>query len=115
MGLELPSALATSFGGGVGGQGEVCGVISGAALLVGLWGGREKAGDKEAYDRVRSKMREFIAGFQGEHGKLLCRELTGYDLRSPEGEKRFKDDPERRIKCQRFVETAAVLVTKLLA
>lgn len=114
MGKEIPSGVATAFGGGIGRRGEVCGAVTGAALIIGLWGGRKSPEEKELYNRVHGKMQEFIAAFEREMGTVLCRELTGYDLRIPTELEKFYVDPERRPRCKGFVETAGRLLVQVL-
>jgi C_GCAxxG_C_C family probable redox protein len=80
-------ALARQFGGGVAGTGETCGAVTGAALALGLrdYQAAEAAGPAAS----RKALPQFIDRFAAEFGSLRCRELTGFDLRTPEGHNAF--------------------------
>lgn len=59
------------FGGGVGGCGEVCGVLAAMAILEGMRSPGGPADKKQVYGAVKG-LRD---GFAGEFGSVLCREL----------------------------------------
>ena len=103
--------LATGFGAGMGRTQETCGAVSGAILALGLRGGRalgdDKARTEETYAKVQALQRDFAAL----HGSCLCRELlSGCDLRTPEGQREFKERGYLRQRCAEYVKTAAALV-----
>jgi C_GCAxxG_C_C family probable redox protein len=80
-------ALARQFGGGVAGTGETCGAVTGAALALSLR-------DYQAPDAVgpaasRKALQDFTSRFAAEFGALRCRDLTGFDLTTPEGHDAF--------------------------
>jgi C_GCAxxG_C_C family probable redox protein len=80
---EIIPRIATPFGGGIGGRGEVCGAVIGSIMAIGLKFGREEPSqpNRHAYALAR----EFCQRFEEETGSLSCRELTGMDLSTPEG------------------------------
>ena len=78
FGLRLSCAL----GGGVGRLREICGAVTGMALVCGLESGNAEPGNREAKDRNYREMRELAEAFRREAGSLTCRELLGL----PEGE-----------------------------
>jgi len=80
-------ALAKQFGGGIAGTGETCGAVTGAALALGLldYQDPETAGPAAS----RTALQDFIQRFATEFGALRCRDLTGFDLRTPEGHDAF--------------------------
>ncbi len=67
--------LAMSFGGGVGHMREVCGAVSGAAIILGLIYGNDEPGKNkpEHYERVQA----VANAFKEETGSIVCRELLG--------------------------------------
>ena len=70
---EVIAKLSIGFGGGVGGQGEVCGVVSGMTIIEGF---RSNGGAKDkitVYPRV-SNLSEI---FKSKHCSIICRELKG--------------------------------------
>jgi C_GCAxxG_C_C family probable redox protein len=77
--------IATGLSGGVAGLGEVCGALSGGALVVGLLHGRDGAEDVEAKELTKEKLRAFAQGFAEVNGALRCRDLLGLDISTDEG------------------------------
>lgn len=65
---ELAKRIACGLGGGVGRMREVCGAVSGAALVLGMVKGPDKAA---AYPAIQ----DFCAKFKAECGSIVCREL----------------------------------------
>ena len=97
LGIESEAIprIATPFGGGIGGRGEVCGAVVGSVMAIGLKHGREEPSqpNKQAYALAR----EFCRRFEEETGHLYCRDLTGMDLSTPEGLRAYRhsDVPQR--------------------
>ena len=103
--------LAGPFGGGMGRQGEVCGALTGALLGLGLQHGQAMATDPAAargplYERVA----RLTTAFRKRNGGLMCRELTGCDLRTPEGQEQFKARDLHHTLCQKLVASAVELL-----
>jgi C_GCAxxG_C_C family probable redox protein len=101
------------FGGGIAGMGEVCGVLNGAALALGM---RDLAlirrGVKEP-PSAAEPLKAILRGFAKEFGSCRCRELTGYDLTYPEGMEAFKKS-EIRSRCADYVQWACDQLDPLL-
>ena len=73
---ETAKRMSTGLGGGVGRLREVCGAVSGAAMVLGYVFGGEKGEDKKtAYEKVQ----EFAEGFKKDEGSIICREILGLD------------------------------------
>ena len=79
--LELPeevcSRIASPFGGGIVRQGETCGAVSGALMVLGLKFGPSSGTNK---DEVNQKAITFIERFTDEHKYIRCKQLLSYDL-----------------------------------
>lgn len=71
--------LSSSFGGGMGRMREVCGAVSGMALVVGLETGSADGSDKDQKAYNYQVMRELADEFKKENGSIICRELLGLD------------------------------------
>ncbi len=54
----------------------------------------------------------FAAAFKKHNRSLLCRELTGCDLGTPEGQEQFKNRNLHHTLCQRLVTNAVELLEK---
>jgi C_GCAxxG_C_C family probable redox protein len=84
---EIIPRIATPFGGGIGGRGEVCGAVIGSIMAIGLKHGREEPSQPNQHAYALAG--EFCRRFEQETGSLSCRELTGIDLSTPEGRSAF--------------------------
>lgn len=90
MGIEneLVPRIATVLGGGMAGTGEVCGLVTGALMCIGIKHGREEP--SEPRDQAYALARQFIRRFRDEMGSIQCRDLTGADLTTPEGVEQYR-------------------------
>ena len=68
MDAETAAKVSCGLGGGVGRMREVCGTVTGAALVLGMCHGPDKAA---AY----AKVQDFCRRFRAECGSIVCREL----------------------------------------
>ncbi len=116
FGLTRDDALRTAaaFGGGVAAMGETCGAVSGALMVIGLARGMTDAKDKEAKKRTYGTAQEFIERFKARHFTLLCRELLGCEVGTPEGMKFMKENDLHTRLCAVFVKDAAEIIEELL-
>lgn len=100
----MDTAAAIALNGGVAYSGGMCGALTGAALAVGMLA-EQRIEDHAAAKRVA---RELVAGaldaFREEHGALDCRDLIGYDLRTPGGHEAFLESGAWRDGCMRQIE-----------
>jgi C_GCAxxG_C_C family probable redox protein len=101
------------FGGGIAGMGEICGVLNGAALALGV---RDRAlaelgieQPQTTADQLKAVLRDFTTEF----GSRRCCELTGYDLSTPEGMAAFRTS-EIRSRCSDYVAWAIDRLEPLL-
>ena len=109
---ELIPRIASAFGGGIAGTGSVCGALTGAVMAIGLVHGRQKATEQDA--RARALTQELRRRFESEAGSIECRKLTGMDLSTPDGVKRFmKSDVPMKV-CLPAVGAAYRIVVELL-
>jgi C_GCAxxG_C_C family probable redox protein len=86
---DAPSSrIATPFGGGIGRNQLLCGVIGGGVMVIGLlWGRDDDSGERrESYEKAS----ELLDSFRKEFGSVECRELLGVDLRSEQGMKTYR-------------------------
>ena len=72
---EMAAGLASSFGGGLGRLREVCGCVSGMALVCGaLEGYTDPKAAAEKQDHYK-RIQELVSAFKNENGSYICREL----------------------------------------
>ena len=76
--VEQVAALCGAFGGGFRTE-EICGVVSGAALVIGARWPHRTPGDKAAKDLAAEKMKAFHSRFLRRFPSLVCRELKPLD------------------------------------
>jgi len=114
LGIEtdvLPR-IATGFGGGMGGSGGTCGALVGAIMAVGLLHGRKAAGDDPR--RPYAIAQRIYQAFEREMGSTQCRQLTGIDLRTPEGAWELYSSGVAQRVCARAVALAERLALEQL-
>ncbi|UCD01570.1 MAG: C_GCAxxG_C_C family protein [Promethearchaeota archaeon] len=115
-GLDRETALriATGFGGGMGRMQNTCGAVSGAFMVIGLRYGMGINGDIEARDKTYQVIREFSNRFQERHGSIICRELLGCDINTPEGKNYYDQNDLFEKKCFQYVKDSAMILEDLL-
>lgn len=116
FGLEEETALkiATSFGGGMAAMAHECGAVTGAFMVLGLSSGRASIEDSAAKERTYELVRQFVERFSNKHGTILCRELLGCDISTPEGRKKAQETNVVKERCPGFVGDAAEILEELL-
>jgi C_GCAxxG_C_C family probable redox protein len=111
---ETALKLSCSFAGGLGGLGLTCGAVTGALMVLGLEAGRVDPTDQAARDRNDELVRRFVERFQGEHGSIICDELTGVPHADPQALQKAKDEGHFDRICTGLVKRAAELVSELI-
>jgi C_GCAxxG_C_C family probable redox protein len=106
--------IATAFGGGMGGQGRVCGALSGAMMALGLKFGRECAEDNESKAVTYGKVRELFRLFESEFGTCSCFDLIGIDLTTPEGLQQAKAVGLHANICAKYVRFVVAAASEML-
>jgi len=106
--------LACGFGAGMARQQEVCGAVTGAIMVIGAFYGRGETDDRTATEQTYAKAREFMNRFAQQRGSFICRQLLGdCDLKSEQGQIRFKADNLIQTVCVPCVRTAVEIVGDL--
>jgi C_GCAxxG_C_C family probable redox protein len=111
---ELALKLSCAFGGGMACMAETCGAVTGAFMVIGLKYGRTRVKDLRKRDKSYELAREFVSQFKTRHGSIICRELLGLDIGTPEGMRLAK---ERRLfteTCPNYVRDAAEIIENIL-
>lgn len=103
---EQAMKLSSPFGGGVGGQRQVCGAISGMSMIAGLYNGMTIPGDKEGKKRNYDTVKLLCEEFRTENGSIRCSQLLGLEPGLPEG---MKKKP-----CVEYIKYCAALIEKHL-
>jgi len=111
---DLALKIATGFGGGMGRLQNTCGAVSGAFMVIGLRYGRGINDNTEARDKTYQVVREFTNQFQEMHGSIICRELLGCDINTPEGKDYYDRNDFFEKKCFQYVKDSAKILEELL-
>ncbi|MDA8099565.1 MAG: C-GCAxxG-C-C family protein [Nitrospiraceae bacterium] len=115
-GLERDTALrvAGALGGGMAQTGGTCGAVTGGLLVIGLAHGKVRPDDAAAKELTYGLAQEFMDLFKKRNGTLVCRELLGCDVSTPEGRTLVADQKLYTTRCPRFVIDAAEILEDLL-
>ena len=109
---DLIPKVATGFGGGISRQGYVCGAVSGAVMGFGLKYGRNSPEELRA--KTYNRVVEFSKQFQKRFGSIVCKELSGCDLSTVEGIRKFRDENVHEEKCSNFVSGTIEIFMSLI-
>ncbi len=106
LGIDEKTALkiASGFGGGMA-CAETCGAVTGAYMVIGMKHGHSTSNPDE---KANTKMlvKKFNEKFKEEHGSLICKRLTGFDISTPEGSAAARDANVFETRCPVFIKTA---------
>jgi C_GCAxxG_C_C family probable redox protein len=104
---DIIPRIATGFCSGMAHTCGLCGAVSGAIMGIGLLNGVHVPGDSRAANYAA--VQKLLAGFEGKFGSINCRDLTGCDLGTPEGQAQFRASGQSE-RCNDYVEEAVRLV-----
>lgn len=110
---ELALKIASGFGGGIC-QGEVCGAVTGAIMVLNLKYGNSRAEDNEAKERVYEKIRLFSKEFEKINGSIVCRDLLGHDLKQEGARKYARENGLFKVVCPKAVKDAIEILENIL-
>ncbi|MCJ7806516.1 MAG: C-GCAxxG-C-C family protein [Clostridia bacterium] len=106
--------IAAAFGGGIARTGGNCGAVSGALMVIGLRYGTSDIEDQDSKAYTYEKARQFLERFKELHQTVICRELTGYDISTPEGLQQFKEQEVGASLCTGFIRDAVQIVEEII-
>ena len=115
--MAASARISSSFGGGLGRLRETCGVVSAAALVLGIVKGYDDPADREAKKRHYELIREFADRFRAMDTSINCRELLTVAGLMPEtgGEPDVRSEEfYRKRPCPRLVHDAALILDEML-
>jgi len=92
-------------------MGGTCGAVTGAFMVLGLTYDPE---DPDAREKVYSLVRRYADKFVAHNGSLLCKDLLGYDISTPEGLKIIKEKKITSEVCPRVDRDAAEILEEML-
>lgn len=114
MDKETLLKMGSSFGGGIGGMREVCGAVSGMALVLGLLYGYDNLEDnelkKEHYNLIQQANKLFIE----KNGSIICRELLSGEFANAAPAAERTEAYYKKRPCAELVGIAAGIVQNIL-
>lgn len=110
---ETAARISSSFGGGMGRLREVCGCVSGMAIVAGELYGYDDPKAKEEKAAHYALIQELADEFRKENGSIICRELLSgiTDDTSPSPEARTESYYKKR-PCARLAACAAGILER---
>jgi C_GCAxxG_C_C family probable redox protein len=96
------------------GVGRECGAVTGAMMVLGFKV-QEAPTEKETRFKVYDLNKELIRRFEQKHGTILCKDLLGVDVGTPEGRDKAVKDNLFRTLCPTFVRDAAQILSDMKA
>jgi C_GCAxxG_C_C family probable redox protein len=116
LGVNQEMALKASagFGGGMGRMGQTCGVVTGACMVIGMRFSSADPANSDAKECTYITVKEFSRQFKVRNKTMVCRELLGCDIGTPEGLKTARDNQLFACKCPKFVADAAEILEQLI-
>jgi len=116
FGVDTTTAkkVAGAFGGGMAYNGEVCGAVTGAFMLIGLKHGKYKEGDDASKITTYKLTNNFIEKFKEEFGSIRCNDLLKYNLNIEEEYLKAKESGLFKTFCPLLVKRSVELAEELL-
>ena len=108
---ELIPKISTGFCSGISRTCGLCGAVAGGMLALNIMTGRNSP--HESVEKNYAIVRKFIEIFESEFGSTNCRQLTGCDLGTQEGQKKFYSGDQME-KCKDYTEEAARMAMSLI-
>ena len=115
VGPEVSLRVAAGFGGGIGRTAGICGCVTGGIMAIGL-AQREIGPEtiRAEKDKTYEVCRRFMRAFEERHGSLLCTQLLGCDISTPEGLAKAHQEGLHPSRCARLVLDAVEIVESIL-
>lgn len=116
LGMELKTTmkLSTCFGSGMR-QGDVCGCVTAAMMILGMAFGFYDPQDQEQEILGNKKTDEFIKLFKEHMGGVIhCRDILGVDISEPDGMAKFRQEGLKFKICPKALHASVEILDNLL-
>lgn len=116
LGLDEETAVRVSagFAGGMR-TADTCGAVTGAYMALGLANTANGCRSAQARGATYQAMGEFREAFVAKHGSIVCRDLLGCDISTPEGSAEASAKNLFATSCAGYVGDAAEIVAGLIS
>lgn len=110
LGIDQKTALriASGFGGGMN-CAETCGAVTGAYMVIGMKHGHATP-DPDEKAHTKMLVKKFNERFKEVHGSLICKQLTGFDISTPEGSAAASEAGVFESRCPAFIKTSCKIL-----
>jgi C_GCAxxG_C_C family probable redox protein len=88
--------------------------VTGALMALGLKYSATDAADKETKEQAYVRVQEFAERFQARNDSLICKDLLGCDISTPDGHKMAGELGLYKSVCPKLVNDAAEIVGEML-
>ena len=115
--IDTSARMASYFGAGLGRLRETCGVVSAAALVLGIVKGYDDPADYQVKKDHYALVREYADRFRAENASINCRELLTLAGLNPEsgGEPEQRSEEfYRKRPCPQLVYNAALILDEMI-
>ena len=115
LGLDRLKAfkIASGFAGGMR-KGEVCGAVTGSLMVLGLKYATDDCDKRDSRLALYSLVRDFEDRFISLNKTIICRELLGCDISTPDGMKEATDKNLFKTTCAKLVRDAAAILDGMI-
>jgi C_GCAxxG_C_C family probable redox protein len=110
---EQAMKLASGFAGGMR-LGETCGAVTGAFMLLGLKYAKDNCDQRDSRESVYAAIRKFTEEFRRRDKTVVCKELIGCDISTPQGSQEALQKGVFRNICPDLVRHAAEIIEQML-
>ena len=110
---EQGMKLASGFAGGMR-LAQTCGAVTGAFMVLGLKHAGPNCDQRDGRNEVYAAIREFTTKFQQRNNSVVCKELLGCDISTPEGAQKATKEGLFRTICPKLVQDAAEILEEML-
>lgn len=110
---EQGMKLASGFAGGMR-LAQTCGAVTGAFMVLGLKYAGPNCDQRDGREEVYNALRRFTVAFQERNHTVVCKDLLGCDISTPEGTQRATQEGLFRSICPRLVQDAAEILEEML-
>jgi len=110
---EQGMKLASGFAGGMR-LAQTCGAVTGAFMVLGLKHAGLNCDQRDGRNEVYAAIREFAAKFSQRNDSVVCKELLGCDISTPDGLQKATKEGLFRTICPRLVQDAAEILEEML-
>jgi C_GCAxxG_C_C family probable redox protein len=110
---EQAMKIASGFAGGMR-MGETCGAVTGAFMLLGLKYANDNCDQRDSRENVYAPIRKFTEEFRKRDKTVVCKEMIGCDISTPQGAQDAIQRGVYRNICPDIVRHAAEIIEQMI-